>query len=68
MDAPEVKVSFTLEERDIGPLTAPLEKVAEGHWTAEGFQLPLSGTWRASVTVRTSDIDQVTEKTTFLLP
>ncbi|WP_031508657.1 copper resistance CopC/CopD family protein [Streptomyces megasporus] len=68
MDAPEVKVSFTLEERDIGPLTAPLEKVAEGHWTAEGFQLPLSGTWRASVTVRTSDIDQVTERTTFLLP
>ncbi|GAA2383605.1 hypothetical protein GCM10010420_02070 [Streptomyces glaucosporus] len=68
MDVPEVKVSFTLGARDIGPLSVPLEKAAGGHWTADGFQLPLPGTWQASVTVRTSDIDQVTEKVTFRLP
>ncbi|GAA2466737.1 copper resistance protein CopC [Streptomyces macrosporus] len=68
MDVPEAKVSFTLDARDIGPLSVPLKKVVGGHWTADGFQLPLPGTWRASVTVRTSDIDQVTEKATFLLP
>jgi len=68
MDVPEVKVSFTLEAQDIGPLQASLKEVVAGHWTASGLQLPMPGTWKASVTVRTSDIDQVTEHMTFLLP
>ncbi|MTE20082.1 hypothetical protein F0L17_13325 [Streptomyces sp. TRM43335] len=69
LDAPEVRVSFTLEARDVGPLTVPLNKAVAGHWSSSpDFQLPLPGTWEASVTVRTSDIDQVTERMTFLLP
>lgn len=69
LDAPEVKVSFILEARDVGPLTVPLNKAVAGHWSSSpGFQLPLPGTWEVSVTVRTSDIDQVTERATFRLP
>ncbi|HEX5566982.1 MAG TPA: copper resistance protein CopC [Streptomyces sp.] len=64
MDVPEVKVSLTLGSKDIGPLTVPLNQVGKGHWTASGLQLPLPGTWKTSVTVRTSDIDQVTERRT----
>ncbi|WP_436740361.1 copper resistance protein CopC [Streptomyces sp. BBFR102] len=60
LDVPEVKVALTLKAQDLGPLTAPLERVSEGHWSAAGVQIPLAGRWTVAVTVRTSDIDQVT--------
>ncbi|MEU9250787.1 copper resistance protein CopC [Streptomyces sp. NPDC048270] len=60
LDLPEVKVSFTLPAKDIGPLPLLPERAAPGHWTASGVQLPLAGEWRIDVTVRTSDIDQTT--------
>ncbi|MER5930265.1 copper resistance protein CopC [Streptomyces sp. NPDC002054] len=60
LDAPEVKVSFTLPAQDIGPLPLVPDRAAAGHWSANGVQLPLAGEWRIDVTVRTSDIDQVT--------
>ncbi|MCB5163251.1 copper resistance protein CopC [Streptomyces bambusae] len=60
LDAPEVKVSFTLPAKDIGPLPLVPDHAGTGHWTASGVQLPLAGTWRIDVTVRTSDIDQTT--------
>lgn len=59
-ELPEVKVSFTLEAKDIGPLPVVPELAAPGHWSASGVQLPLTGDWRIDVTVRTSDIDQTT--------
>ncbi|MFK4269409.1 copper resistance protein CopC [Streptomyces milbemycinicus] len=64
VDAAEVKVTLTLPKKNIGPLSVPLEHVATGHWSAKSFQLPMGGTWRLSLTVRTSDIDQVTETRT----
>ncbi|WP_371616781.1 copper resistance protein CopC [Streptomyces sp. NBC_00454] len=60
VDLPEVKVSFTLAAKDIGPLPVVPEHAAPGHWSASGVQLPLAGDWRIDVTVRTSDIDQTT--------
>ncbi|MCX5297318.1 copper resistance protein CopC [Streptomyces sp. NBC_00193] len=60
LDLPELKVSFTLEAKEIGPLPVLPERAAPGHWTASGVQLPLTGDWRIDVTVRTSDIDQTT--------
>ncbi len=60
MELPELKVSFTLEAKEIGPLPVLPERAAPGHWTASGVQLPLTGDWRIDVTVRTSDIDQTT--------
>ncbi|MCC9740418.1 copper resistance protein CopC [Streptomyces sp. MNU89] len=61
LDVAEVKLAFTLPAEDVGPLPVKLAKLATGHWSAARFQLPLTGTWRASLTVRTSDIDQITE-------
>ncbi|MFE4262953.1 copper resistance CopC/CopD family protein [Streptomyces sp. NPDC056883] len=60
LDLPELKVSFTLEAKQIGPLPVLPERAAPGHWSASGVQLPLTGDWRIDVTIRTSDIDQTT--------
>ncbi|MEU6258690.1 copper resistance protein CopC [Streptomyces sp. NPDC047043] len=59
-DVPEVKVAFTLEAKKIGPLPVNPDHVTTGHWTANGVQIPMAGDWKVAVTVRTSDIDQVT--------
>ncbi|MEW2220958.1 copper resistance protein CopC [Streptomyces sp. NPDC006990] len=66
VEAAEVKIAFTLPARDLGPLSVPLEPVGreKGHWRARGLQLPMAGKWKVAVTVRTSDIDQVTKTTT----
>lgn len=60
MDVPELKLALTLESKDIGPLPVAPDRLAEGHWTASGVQIPMAGDWKIDVTVRTSDIDQVT--------
>ncbi|MFJ4523858.1 copper resistance CopC/CopD family protein [Streptomyces sp. NPDC088810] len=59
-DVPEVKLSFTLETKKIGPLPVNPDHIATGHWSANGVQIPMAGDWKIAVTVRTSDIDQVT--------
>ncbi|MET7663284.1 copper resistance protein CopC [Streptomyces sp. NPDC005356] len=59
-DIPEVKVSFTLAAKKIGPLPVVPDHIATGHWSASGVQIPGAGDWKIAVTVRTSDIDQVT--------
>ncbi|CAM5477940.1 Copper resistance protein CopC OS=Streptomyces alboniger OX=132473 GN=CP975_17305 PE=4 SV=1 [Streptomyces alboniger] len=58
-DVPEVKVAFTLESKDIGPLPVVPDDIT-GHWSANGVQIPVAGEWKVAVTVRTSDIDQTT--------
>ncbi|MEV0963813.1 copper resistance protein CopC [Streptomyces sp. NPDC049910] len=60
LDAPEVKISFTLVAEKIGPLPLVPERVAAGHWSASNIQIPLPGEWQVRITVRTSDIDQTT--------
>ncbi|MFM9681217.1 copper resistance CopC/CopD family protein [Streptomyces brasiliscabiei] len=59
-DVPEVKVAFTLQAKKIGPLPVVPDRVTAGHWTANGVQLPMAGDWKIEITVRTSEIDQVT--------
>ncbi|MCK8433858.1 copper resistance protein CopC/CopD [Streptomyces sp. D2-8] len=59
-DIPEVKVDFTLKAKDLGPLPVVPDHIATGHWSANGVQLPMAGDWQVDVTVRTSDIDEVT--------
>ncbi|GAA4007496.1 copper resistance protein CopC [Streptomyces marokkonensis] len=59
-DIPEVKVAFTLKAKDIGPLPVVPDHITTGHWSASGVQVPMAGDWEVAVTVRTSDIDQVT--------
>ncbi|MEU6835930.1 copper resistance protein CopC [Streptomyces rubiginosohelvolus] len=59
-DVPELKLALTLESKDIGPLPVVPDRLAEGHWSASAVQIPMAGDWKIDVTVRTSDIDQVT--------
>ncbi|GAA1420484.1 hypothetical protein GCM10009601_19070 [Streptomyces thermospinosisporus] len=59
-DIPEVKIAFTLEAKDIGPLPVVPDHLSTGHWSASGVQIPMAGDWKIEATVRTSDIDQVT--------
>lgn len=59
-DIPEVKVDFTLKSKDLGPLPVIPDHIATGHWSANGVQIPMAGDWQVDVTVRTSDIDEVT--------
>lgn len=60
VDIPEVKVALTLSAKDIGPLPVVPDRITTGHWSASGVQIPMTGDWKVEVTVRTSDIDQVT--------
>ncbi|MYS42518.1 hypothetical protein GTY23_15000, partial [Streptomyces sp. SID5998] len=59
-DVPEVKVAFTLTAKSIGPLPVAPDHITTGHWAASGVEIPMAGDWQVAVTVRTSDIDQVT--------
>ncbi|MFC0601786.1 copper resistance CopC family protein [Streptomyces palmae] len=61
VDVAELKLSLTQRKQNLGPLRVNLEHVSTGHWSAARSQLPIPGTWQLSLTVRTSDIDQVTE-------
>ncbi|WP_269253311.1 copper resistance CopC/CopD family protein [Streptomyces sp. Qhu-G9] len=57
---PEIRLSFTLDSQKIGPIDAGLTNKG-GYWGTESLNLPLAGTWTMKVTVRTTDIDQVSE-------
>ncbi|GAP49542.1 copper resistance protein CopC [Streptomyces azureus] len=56
---PEVRITFTLSSRKVGPIDAGLTDVG-GYWSANSVNLPLAGTWTMKTTVRVSDVDQVT--------
>jgi copper transport protein len=55
----EIDASLSLTEDKIGPLPIPLDTTGRGERTGE-VTLPLPGTWRLAVTVRTSAIDEAT--------
>ncbi|MCQ4204996.1 copper resistance protein CopC [Streptomyces coelicoflavus] len=57
---PELRLSFTLPDKDLGPIEAELVDRG-GYWSANTVTLPLSGTWTMKATVRVSEIDQVSE-------
>ncbi|MEV5953554.1 copper resistance protein CopC [Streptomyces sp. NPDC051987] len=56
---PELRLSFTLGAQKIGPLPANLTDRG-GYWAADSVNLPIAGEWTMTVTVRISDLDQVT--------
>ena len=55
---PELRLSFTLAAQKIGPLDADV-KDEGGYWGTNSLNLPIAGTWTMKVTVRTTDVDQV---------
>ncbi|MCX4920014.1 copper resistance CopC/CopD family protein [Streptomyces sp. NBC_00687] len=56
---PEVRLTLTQQARKIGPLDAKLTDQG-GYWWTDSLRLPLAGVWTMKVTVRISDVDQVT--------
>ncbi|MEV7590257.1 copper resistance protein CopC [Streptomyces sp. NPDC089922] len=56
---PELRLSLTQEALGIGPIDARL-KDQKGFWAVYDLQLPMPGEWTLNITVRTSEIDQVT--------
>ncbi|MFI1419702.1 copper resistance protein CopC [Streptomyces sp. NPDC020731] len=57
---PELRASFTLAAKDIGPIDAKLTDRG-GYWATNDLNLPLEGTWTMKVTIRVSEVDQVSE-------
>ena len=55
---PELRLSLTLPAQRIGPLDAKLTDQG-GYWGTNSLTLPIAGTWTMKVTVRISEIDQV---------
>ncbi|WP_369197646.1 copper resistance CopC/CopD family protein [Streptomyces djakartensis] len=56
---PEVRITFTLPAREIGPIDAEVVDRG-GYWGTNSVNLPLAGNWTMRTTVRVSDVDQVT--------
>ncbi|MFJ3235107.1 copper resistance CopC/CopD family protein [Streptomyces sp. NPDC086787] len=55
---PELRISFTLDAQKIGPLDSGVSDRG-GYWGTDSLNLPIPGTWTMKVTVRASDLDQV---------
>ncbi|MZF87339.1 copper resistance protein CopC/CopD [Streptomyces sp. SID5643] len=55
---PEVRITFTLPSREVGPIDAELVDRG-GYWSTNSVNLPLAGDWTMKTTVRVSDLDQV---------
>ncbi|MFF4030550.1 copper resistance CopC/CopD family protein [Streptomyces sviceus] len=55
---PELRLSFTLPAKQIGPIDAQLKNMG-GYWGTNDLTLPLAGDWRMKATIRVSDVDQI---------
>ncbi|MGW5650592.1 copper resistance CopC/CopD family protein [Streptomyces humi] len=56
---PELRLTLTQKAQRIGPLDAKLTD-RQGYWATDRLRLPLAGVWTLHVTVRVTDVDQVT--------
>ena len=59
----EVDVSLRLPDRDVGPLSVPMERAGPGHFASYGFRLPFPGAWRLDIAVRVGEVDQYSATT-----
>ncbi|MFJ3961034.1 copper resistance CopC/CopD family protein [Streptomyces sp. NPDC090036] len=59
---PELRLALTQVDQGIGPIDANL-KSQKGYWATYDLQIPMAGEWKLDVTVRTTEIDQVTVST-----
>jgi copper transport protein len=64
MDVAELGISFTLKDKKIGPIKFRPKKFDKGHYLVEDARLPMAGRWNLALSVRTSEIDEVTEQAT----
>jgi copper transport protein len=66
-DVPEVRAQLQLAERDIGPLPVSLNRTGPGQFVANGVVVPVSGTWKLNMHVRTTDFAETTVDTQILM-
>lgn len=64
-DLPAFEASLTQPERELGPIELELDRVAPGHWIAEGADIPIAGTWRLDMAARVSEFEQIKASATF---
>ena len=50
--------TMSLPSAGISDLKVPLQKAGPGHFLAYGFDIPLRGTWKLQMMVRTTNIDE----------
>jgi copper transport protein len=62
LDVPELRLALRLPARNLGPLQVPVTRTAPGRYRGDG-EIPLAGEWQLALTVRTSDVDEVTVRT-----
>ncbi|MET8832137.1 copper resistance protein CopC [Streptomyces sp. NPDC004610] len=60
---PELRLSFTLPDKELGPIDAELTDRG-GYWATDSLTLPIEGTWTMKLTIRVSELDQVSETRT----
>ncbi|MFJ3658729.1 copper resistance CopC/CopD family protein [Streptomyces nigra] len=56
---PEIRLTLTHRAQQLGPLDAKLVD-RSGYFSSDRLRIPLSGVWTMQVTVRLTDVDQVT--------
>jgi copper transport protein len=59
-DVEDLTVTFDLPGAGIEGLEVPLERISPGHYTANGFALPVEGTWRVTAKAVVSEFTQRT--------
>ncbi|MEQ7004715.1 copper resistance protein CopC [Actinopolymorpha sp. B17G11] len=59
VDPVEISAAAKLTEPDVGPINLKVAKASQGHYISLPI-FPLAGQWTITVTIRTSDVDQVT--------
>lgn len=57
VDAPEVSVTAALAEAGVSPITLEAVRTEAGRYTVDAASLLLAGTWKITVTVRTTETD-----------
>ena len=68
LPAPEWTVTTRLQGQDLEPVSAPMLPLAPRNDAIGALTFPLPGTYEVSFTVRISDIDQATVRTTITVP
>jgi copper transport protein len=62
VDPVEIKAAARLTRPNVGPIEMKIAKSSPGHYISLPI-FPLAGQWKVDVTIRTSDVDQVTVTT-----
>jgi copper transport protein len=58
IDPTEVSAELSQSENDIAPINVKLIRLAPGHYTSVGFNVPFAGDWELTVKAVTNDVDE----------